>query len=181
MPHVITVLADGFEEIEAVTIIDLLRRAGVDVTVLGLNSADVRGAHDLWVRADKLFKDFSGDFDAIVLPGGMPGTNNLAASEELLALIQSAKSQNKLCAAICAAPIVFAKAGILDKIRATCYPGFESRLSNAGAQVSEDGVVVDGNIITSRAVGTAIPFALKLVEVLVSDEIAKKIKAGILY
>jgi 4-methyl-5(b-hydroxyethyl)-thiazole monophosphate biosynthesis len=179
MPHVITVLADGFEEVEAVTIIDLLRRAGVEVTVLGLDSAEVRGAHDLRVMADKLFKEFKGEFDAIVLPGGMPGTNNLAASEELLALIRSARKQNKLCAAICAAPIVLAKAGILDKIKATCYPGFESRLT--GAQAVEDAVVADGNIITSRAAGTAIPFSLKLIDVLAGEETAKKISSGILY
>jgi 4-methyl-5(b-hydroxyethyl)-thiazole monophosphate biosynthesis len=179
MPHVITVLADGFEEVDAVTIIDLLRRAGVEVTILGLDSAEVRGAHDLRVRADKLFKEFNGNFDAIVLPGGMPGTNNLAASEELLTLIRSARKQNKLCAAICAAPIVLAKAGILNNIKATCYPGCENRLT--GAQMVEDAVVADGNIITSRAVGTAIVFSLKLIEVLTNKETAQKISSGILF
>ena len=179
MPHAITVLADGFEEIEAVTYIDLLRRAGVNVTILGLNSIEVRGAHGLWVRADMLFGDFDGEFDALVLPGGGPGTQNLAASGELLGLIQSASAMGKLCAAICAAPTVLAQAGVLDNKKATCYPGCESRMP--GALVIDDAVVVDGDVITSRAVGTAIPFALELVEALAGEDAARDVCEAILY
>jgi 4-methyl-5(b-hydroxyethyl)-thiazole monophosphate biosynthesis len=179
MPHAITVLADGFEEIEAVTYIDLLRRAGVDVTILGLNGIEVRGAHGLWVRADMPFSEFSGEFDAVVLPGGGPGTNNLAADEALLNLIRLANANDKLCAAICAAPTVLALAGALDNKKATCYPGCENRMS--GALPVEDAVVVDGNVITSRAVGTAIPFALELVEALAGEEAARDVCDAILY
>ncbi|MCL2183918.1 MAG: DJ-1/PfpI family protein [Chitinispirillia bacterium] len=179
MPHAVTILADGFEEIEAVTVIDLLRRGGIDVTILGLDGTEVRGAHDIWVLADMALRDFSGVFDALVLPGGMPGTNNLAASEEVLEMVRMAYNRGKTCAAICSAPMVFARAGILDGKKATCYPGCEAML--AGAQLSEDAVVVDGNIITSRAVGTAIQFALKLVTVMAGKDAAKKINTAILH
>jgi 4-methyl-5(b-hydroxyethyl)-thiazole monophosphate biosynthesis len=179
MPHAVIVLADGFEEVEAVTCIDLLRRAGVKVTVLGLGAAEVRGAHNIWVKADMPFNKLAEPFDAVVLPGGMPGTSNLVASNDLLDLIRFAHGKNKLCAAICAAPAVLAKAGILDNRKATCYPGCEPHLK--GALLCEDAVVTDYNIITSRAVGTAIPFALELIETLAGAEVARKIKAAILY
>jgi 4-methyl-5(b-hydroxyethyl)-thiazole monophosphate biosynthesis len=181
MPHAVTVLADGFEEVEAIAIIDILRRAGVEVTVLGLDGFEVRGAHNLRVKADMPFAEFIGDFDAVVLPGGMPGTSNLAASAPLLELVKNAYDRGKLCAAICAAPIVLAKAGILDSRKAACYPGCEAALSGAGALVVEDDVVVDGNVITSRAVGTAISFALELAEAMVGEETATKVGAAILY
>jgi len=179
MPHAITILADGFEEIEAVAVIDLLRRAGIDVTIIGLDGLEVRGARDIRVKADIALRDFGGTFDALVLPGGMPGTNNLAASEEVLEMVRMANSRGKICAAICAAPMVLARAGVLDMKKATCYPGCESML--AGAQLSEDAVVTDGNIVTSRAVGTAVPFALKLIELMVGEEASRKIGAAILY
>jgi 4-methyl-5(b-hydroxyethyl)-thiazole monophosphate biosynthesis len=179
MPHAITILADGFEEIEAITVIDLLRRAGIDVTILGLDGIEVRGARDIRVKADAILRDFGGTFDALVLPGGMPGTNNLAASEEVLEMVRMANSRGKICAAICAAPMVFARAGILDMKKATCYPGCESML--VGAQLSADAVVKDGNIVTSRAVGTAIPFALELIEMMADKETAGKIGTAILY
>jgi 4-methyl-5(b-hydroxyethyl)-thiazole monophosphate biosynthesis len=180
MPHAITILADGFEEIEAVTVIDLLRRAGVEVTVLGLETLEVRGAHDLWIRVDMEFCDFRGDFDAVVLPGGMPGTTHLAASGELLDLIKTAHASGKLCAAICAAPTVLAKAGILGGKKATCYPGCEDRMADAKI-VKKDVVVVDGNIITGRAAGTAVPFALELIKALAGEDTAKKTGAAIFY
>jgi 4-methyl-5(b-hydroxyethyl)-thiazole monophosphate biosynthesis len=179
VPSAIIILADGFEEIEAITCIDILRRAEMDVAVLGLNEVEVRGSRNIMVKADLLFDDYNGQFDAVVLPGGIPGTNNLAQSQGLLTLIKEANQIGKICAAICAAPTVLAKAGILTGKKATCYPGHEGRLS--GAQIVNEPVVTDGNIITSRAVGTTIPFALKLVEALAGEEIAKKISSAILY
>ncbi|MFP4162345.1 MAG: DJ-1 family glyoxalase III [Chitinispirillaceae bacterium] len=179
MASVITVLADGFEEVEAVTCIDLLRRAHVDVTVLGLDSLEIRGAHNIRIRADLQFKDFSDQFDALVLPGGMPGTNNLASSEMLIEMIKRAHSQGKICAAICAAPTVLARAGILTGKKVACYPGFEDRLM--GGEPVKEPVVVDDTIITSRGVGTAIPFSLKLISTLKDKETAATVSSAILH
>jgi 4-methyl-5(b-hydroxyethyl)-thiazole monophosphate biosynthesis len=180
MPHVITVLASGFEETEAITFIDLLRRAGVSVTLLGLDSPEVTGSHNITVVVDKLFAGFRDPFDGIVLPGGMPGTKHLANCARLLDLIRETHKRGGLCAAICAAPIVLGKAGILAGRKATCYPGLEKKLT--GAQLSEDVPVVrDRNVITSRGVGTAIPFALKLISYLVNPEASEKVKKSIVY
>ncbi len=179
MPHVITVLAPGFEETEAVTFIDLLRRADITVTVLGLESREVTGSHGITIAADKLLADFKDAFDAIVLPGGMPGTKNLANSQPLLELIRRTHKRGGLCAAICAAPIVLAKAGVLAGVKATCYPGFEKELG--GAQFADNEVVRDRTIITSRGVGTAIHFALELISCLAGPETAEKVKKAILY
>jgi 4-methyl-5(b-hydroxyethyl)-thiazole monophosphate biosynthesis len=209
MSQIITVLAPGFEETEAITFIDLLRRAGITVTVLGLESREVTGlkaskpkglqkingincareandfayvtgSHNITVVADKLFADFRDPFDGIVLPGGMPGTKNLANSIRLLELIRETHERGGLCAAICAAPIVLAKAGILTGRKATCYPGFEKELT--GARFVEDVPVVrDRNVITSRGVGTAIPFALELISYLMNPGAAEKVKNSIVY
>ena len=179
MPSAVIIMTDGFEEIEAVSCIDILRRGGVDVFVLGLESADVRGSRDIIVKTDLLFDDFSGEFDAVVLPGG-PGTGKLAESDKLIDFIKKANENRKICAAICAAPTVLAKAGILNGKKATCYPAPELEERLTGAVHLNDSVVVDENIITSRAVGTAIPFALKLVEMLAGEETANKIRSAIL-
>ena len=179
MSHIITVLAPGFEETEAITFIDLLRRAGITVTMLGLESRDVTDSHNITIVTDKLLADFKEAFDGIVLPGGMPGAKNLANSARLLDLIRETHKQGGLCAAICAAPIVLGKAGILAGHKATCFPGFEKEL--VGAQFIEEAVVRDRNIITSRGVGTAIPFALALISFLVNSYVAGKVGAAILY
>jgi 4-methyl-5(b-hydroxyethyl)-thiazole monophosphate biosynthesis len=179
MSHIITILAPGFEETEAVTFIDLLRRAGVTVTLLGLESREVIGSHGITIVTDKLFADFKEAFDGIVLPGGMPGAKNLANSAGLLDLIRETHKRGGLCAAICAAPIVLGKAGILAGHKATCFPGFEKEL--IGAQFIEETVVRDRNVITSRGVGTAIPFALELISYLVNTEMAGKVKKAVLY
>ncbi|MDR2592580.1 MAG: DJ-1/PfpI family protein [Chitinispirillales bacterium] len=179
MPHAIIVLADGFEEVEAVTVIDLLRRAEVRVTILGLDGVEVRGAHDMWVRADQMFRGFNEPFDALVLPGGGPGTKRLAASVEVLELVRQAHEKGLVCAAICAAPTVFAKAGILSGKEAVCYPGCEDKMGDA--IVLEDAVAITGNIITSRAAGTAIPFALELIYALTGEEAEESVRSSILY
>ncbi|MBN2188070.1 MAG: DJ-1/PfpI family protein [Chitinispirillaceae bacterium] len=179
MPSIITVLAPGFEEVEAVTPIDLLRRAGVTVTALGLDSREVTGAHGITITADRLFSEFSGAFDGIVLPGGQPGTKNLADSAPLLDLLRATHKRGGLCAAICAAPIVLAKAGILAGRRATCYPGCEKEL--VGAEFTEQEIVRDRNIITSRGPGTAVQFALELIAYMMNPETAKMVGKAIVY
>jgi 4-methyl-5(b-hydroxyethyl)-thiazole monophosphate biosynthesis len=179
MPRLIIVLAPGFEETEAVTVIDLLRRAGITVTLLGLESTSVRGSHGITISADAPLTGFTGAFDGIVLPGGMPGTTHLAESPTVLDLVRAASSRGGLCAAICAAPMVLAKAGILTGVKATCYPGLEGRLGSA--LFLEQAVVRDKNIITSRGVGTAIPFALEIIDCLAGKNAAEKVREGIVY
>lgn len=178
MSHVITILASGFEETEAVTIIDILRRADIKVTIFGLQTLSVSGSHGISINTEGLLTPDTQIFDGIILPGGQPGTNNLASSDLVLSLLKKACSQGLLCAAICAAPSVLAKAGILNGKKASCYPGTERKLENA--KVTEDPVSVDGNIITSRALGTAVEFSLTLVRYLKNDDIANKIRSAIL-
>jgi protein deglycase len=172
----IIILADGFEEMEAITPIDLLRRAGINVTLLGLTSTGVRGSHDIVIKADMLFDEFKEQFDALILPGG-PGHKNLLVSQKVLELIVLANKNRLLCAAICAAPVIFGKAGILTGKKATCFPGMESGL--VGAMFIEKNTVFDENIITSRGAGTAVDFSLEIITYLTNkattDSVAKKI------
>ena len=174
-------LAEGFEEIEALTIVDLLRRAGIDAeTVSVTGQLVVAGAHGVKAVADILFEDaVYGDCEMIVLPGGMPGSTNLDAHEGLREKIYSFNNQGKWLAAICAAPMVFGHAGILKGRKATCYPGMEANLE--GAECVEDSVVVDKKVITSRGPATAMPFALRLIEELKGKEAADEIARGLLY
>lgn len=181
MSRVCVFLADGFEEIEGLTVVDLLRRAGVDTQMVSIKEERmVTGSHQISVLADVCFKeaDFSGT-ELLVLPGGMPGTKNLGAYSPLTDLLVQFYNEGKQVAAICAAPSVLGDLGILKGKKAACYPGFEERLT--GAEVVFDKVAVDGNVTTSRGMGTAIPFALSLVEQLVSKEKAAELKKGIVY
>lgn len=171
--------ANGFEEVEALTVVDILRRAGMVCDMLSLDdAAETAGSHGITVRMDGGFSaaDFSG-YDALILPGGMPGTTNLAADERVIKLLQDFCAAGKLTAAICAAPTVLAKAGLLKGRHAVCYPGLEGKLT--GAEPGDEPVVRDGTVITSRGVGTALPFALELVAYLDnrehSDELAKSV------
>lgn len=171
-------LADGFEEIEAISIIDVLRRAGFQVTVVSMNEKmDVAGSHEITVKADALFEDLDYDnIDMIVLPGGMPGAANLKAHSGLREEILNFYDMNKPLAAICAAPMVFGNLGLLKEKRATCYPGFEEELH--GAIITGEAVEQTENIITGKGAGVAIKFALKIVELFngkeVADELAVK-------
>ena len=170
-------LANGFEEIEATTIIDILRRAELKVVTAGLSGITVKGSKEIKIIADELLDDINPEeFTAIVLPGGYPGYVNLAESEKLLEIIKELNSQNKMVAAICGAPTVLARAGILNNRNATVYPGLEKELPNP----LNKKVVVDGNIITSQGPGTAMEFALKLVEILSGEDKAKEIKEQLL-
>ena len=173
-------LADGFEEVEGLTAVDLLRRAGVEVVMVCIkDDVNIKGARGINVIADTTISGDMSDADMVVLPGGMPGTNYLKKSEAVRKIVAQYNDEGKFVAAICAAPTVFGDMGILAGKKATCYPGLEPGLDGAMWPGADYKVVQDGNIITSRGVGTAIDFALKLIEVLIdskkSEEIAKSI------
>lgn len=168
-------LADGFEEIEALAVVDILRRAKLTVCTVGVGGIDIRGAHGITVKADIADTDVLDDvFDALVLPGGMPGTVNLENSLVVQAAIQTAVNNGAYITAICAAPSVLGHLGLLKDKKAVCYPGFESALD--GAVVVDDLVVRDGCFITGKGPGAAIPFALEIVKALVSEETANMLK-----
>jgi protein deglycase len=166
-------LANGFEEIEAVSIIDVLRRADIEVVVVSVTGKlEVAGAHHLKIFADILFEEVNyNDLFMIVLPGGMPGASNLNEHIGLKTQIMHFNAENKMLAAICAAPLVFGNLGILNGKKAVCYPGFEKYLN--GAEVLTVPVIESDNFITGRGPGSAIQFALKLVEKIVSSEQAE--------
>lgn len=177
---IIIILAEGFEEIEAVTVIDMLRRAGIEVTVAGLDNINVRGSGGLNIVADKRLDETGTDYDACIFPGGMPGAANLAGSKKVKTLIQKINSAKKLVAAICASPaLVLAPTGILKNRSATCYPGMQENFGSDVKYKDED-VVIDGNIITSRGPATALAFSLAIVEKLAGKETADKIKKATL-
>jgi 4-methyl-5(b-hydroxyethyl)-thiazole monophosphate biosynthesis len=179
MSRACVLLADGFEEIEAVTIIDVLRRAGVDTRVLGVGARDVTGAHRLTVRADALLADAGEEpYDVVVLPGGIPGATNLRDSDAVQRLIKRQHARGGRLAAICAAPIALSRAGVLVDRRVTSYPGFEDEIQCAAYE--EAPVVVDRGVITSRGPGTALEFALRLVAELGRPDTAEKLREGML-
>ena len=170
--RVLVVLTDGFEEIEAFTPVDVLRRAGADVTVAGLVSSIVEGAHKVKVMTDKKLSDVDANtYDMLVLPGG-PGYRSLLNSSAVINLVKDFNRKKKFIAAICMAPAVLAKAGVLDDKIATIYPGAESQLPKP----REAKVIVAGNIITSRSPGTAMDFALKLAEIAADKQTAQNIR-----
>lgn len=163
-------LANGCEEIEALTVVDVVRRAGMEVVMISISDdLEIKGAHNIVFQAEVTAKeaDFE-SLDGIVLPGGMPGTIHLGKSACVQEIIRKFAEEGKLVSAICAAPSVLGEAGLLQGKSATCYPGFEEKL--LGATVKEECVVVDGNIITSRSMATAIVFALEIVRYFMGDE-----------
>lgn len=176
----VVILAEGFEELEAVAPVDVLRRAGVHVTIAGVAGLQVKGSRGIGVQADVLLKDVHDLPDAVILPGGLPGATNLARSEEVKTLVKKMNIAGKLVAAICAAPAaVLAPLGILDGKKATCYPGCESDLSSKITH-SQENVVVDGNVITSRGPGTALEFALAIAVRLAGQEMADTVRGKML-
>lgn len=181
MSKVYVFLADGFEEIEGLTVVDILRRAGVDVVTVSISgNMTVTGSHRIEIGADVLFEeaDFA-DADILVLPGGMPGTKYLGAHKGLTELLVEANEKGTGLAAICAAPSVLGDLGLLKGKTAVCYPGFEERLT--GAVIGTHTVETDGNITTSRGMGTAIDFALELTCRLCGAEKAAELAKGIIY
>ena len=170
-------LANGFEEIEALATVDILRRANVEVVTVGVGSKMPVGAHGIAVCADITEEELDlTAINGVVLPGGMPGTTNLEASVVVQSAVSYAARRGLLLAAICAAPSVLGHGGYLRSKNATCYPGFESELQGA---ILGKGVVTDGNIITASGAGVAVDFALALVRYLVSAEVSDAIRGGI--
>ena len=168
MTKVAVVFAEGFEEIEALSPVDVFRRAGFDCSMLGLENASVTGSHGIQVAMDGGVFDGNLDaYDLVVLPGGMPGSTNLRDHEGLITALQARNKAGKYIAAICAAPIVLNRAGLLEGRKFTCFPGVEEQIAAGDHQT--DLVVVDGNIITSRGAGTALAFAYALVDLLGGD------------
>lgn len=174
-------MADGCEEIEGLTAVDILRRAGLEIVTISMNKTDsVTGSHNITFQTDAIFEQVNLDeFDAIILPGGMPGTVKLGEHAGVTKAVQAFASAGKLVAAICAAPSVLGAAGILQGKRAVCHPGFEDKLT--GAQVSFEPVMTDGNIITSRGMGTAIEFALAIVQYLKDEDAVDDLKQKLVY
>ena len=181
MSKVIVFLADGFEEVEGLAVVDCLRRAQIDVTTVSIMSKrTVCGSHKITVYADEMFDDIDFDgYDALVLPGGMGGTNNLMAHDGVNNQIKEYAASDKIVAAICAAPTVLGQAGLLTNRRATCYPGCEDNLN--ALEYTKERVTVDGNIITGQAMGSVIPFALELISKLESIHAADKVSSAIVY
>ena len=175
MAKVLVPLANGFEELEAIAVVDVLRRGGVEVVTASIHeSQDVKGAHGVPVRADALLADVSGvDYDAIILPGGGEGTENLKNSDALFRLLRRQDSEGRLLCAICAAPTVLVEAGALAPgLHITCYPTCQMQLDR---QWTPAPVVADGNVITGQAPGTALLFALVVLQTLVGDKVAQKV------
>lgn len=176
MKSIAVLLIDGFEEVEAVTPIDFLRRAGIEVIVTGVKEKDVVGAHDIRIDCDVTLDELPIELDGVVVPGG-PGSRDLAASADTVELIKRLLASGKLVGAICAAPaVVLGAHGLLKGKKFTCYPGTES--SAKDGTLLQDRVVRDGNLITSRGPGTAAEFSLALIEALSGAEAAEKIRKG---
>jgi len=177
--EILILLEDGFEEIEALAVVDILRRAELPVKLVSAKNTDyVTGAHSVIVKSDMKINEIS-DFEMVILPGGFPGYANLEQNAQVKALVESAFENNKYVAAICGAPTVLGKWGYLNGKSACCYPSLENNL--IGANVSYEKVVCDGNIITSRGAGTAHDFAFKIVEIFKGKEIAEKLRTGMVY
>ncbi|MBQ4471169.1 MAG: DJ-1/PfpI family protein [Kiritimatiellae bacterium] len=178
MARVLVPLAKGFEDIEAVTVVDVLRRGGVEVVTASISdSVEVESAHGIAVKADALFRDVSGgEYDAIVLPGGGEGTENLRHCEPLIVRLRRQNEERRLICAICAAPVVLVEAGVAEEGRhMTCYPSMMLELDRSYVNVP---VVADGNLITGQAPGSAMLFALVILQTLVGEAKTRKISRG---
>lgn len=173
------VFADGFETVEALMTVDILRRGGVEVTMASIyDNLEVTSAQDITIKTDSMLKNENiMEYDAIILPGGQPGTTNLGQSDNVKLAVKAMYGVKKWVCAICAAPTVFGQYGILEGKKACCYPGLEESLT--GADVTYDNVTIDGNIITSRGLGTALDFALAILEQMTSTAKAAMIKKSV--
>jgi protein deglycase len=180
MTKVLIPLAEGFEELEAVTIIDLLRRAGIDVTVAGLHEGPVTGSRGtVIVPDDTLDMAMGDDYDMMVLPGGLPGADNLKEDTRINSLLRQMQANDRYTAAICAAPKVLASAGLLNNKKVTAYPGTLESLNIEGMQYDGSAIVQDGKVVTSRGPGTAMDFALHLIGLLEGDTTRDQVEKGL--
>lgn len=181
MASVLIPLAEGCEELEAVTLIDLLRRAGITVTTASLsNQAQLSASRQVRLIADTLLDDVVYDeFDMLLMPGGQPGTTNLDEDHRIHAIIKRLHHGGKYIAAICAAPMVLASTGILDGKRATCYPGALDPQTWPDIEITDDPIVIDGKILTSRGPGTAMDFALTIIELLTDKKTRDQVETGL--
>jgi 4-methyl-5(b-hydroxyethyl)-thiazole monophosphate biosynthesis len=176
----LVVLADGFEEIEAIAPIDIMRRAGINVTVAGLSSREVTSARRVTVKADTVLHETEEVFDAVVFPGGTGGAENLSRSDTVKRLIRKMYGQGKIIAAICASPAyVLAGTGVLDGKSATCDPGTETKFPSS-TRYSDEPVVVDGTIVTGKGAGSASDFGLTIVRLLCGKDAAETVKGEML-
>lgn len=181
MKKILLFISDGFEEIEAVSIIDICRRADITVDICSIDKNQIKGSHNIIIEADFLINELKSidSYDMLVLPGGMPNADNLAKNTSVQNFLRLAKDQNKYIAAICAAPYALHTAGVLNK-NYTCFPSFENRIRKEG-YIDNQNVVIDENIITSKGPSTAIEFSLILVKVLTSSEVYNNVKIDILF
>lgn len=178
---VLVFLAEGFEEVEALTVVDFLRRADIEVDTVSISEKTVKGAHDIIVTADMLLEEVKsvGTYHAVVIPGGIPGATNLRDNDRVIEIVKSMNEDDKLLAAICAGPIVLEKAGVLDGRDVTSYPDFEGEFQDC--HYIEASIVKDGNIITGRGPALAADFAIEIIAYLQEDRKIKEFKKGILY
>ena len=180
MACVLVPLAQGCEELEAITVVDLLRRAGIEVVTAGLDDKPVRASRGMVLVPDMtLDAALQKDYDMVVLPGGLPGADHLGNDARIIRLLVQMREAEKYTAAICAAPGVLAKAGLLDGKRATSYPGCLDTVSVPGLDYVEQPVVTDGKVITSRGPGTAMDFALELIATLSGKQVRDEVEAGL--
>ncbi|WP_072682301.1 DJ-1 family glyoxalase III [Arcobacter sp. LA11] len=180
MPKVLVVISTGFEEIEAITIIDVLRRAQIEVVIATINDILTVGANAIVIQANQYLKNLNPlDFDMIVLPGGGTNTQNLASSTLVQNSLKLMKEKNRYIAAICAAPYALHTANVLNK-NYTCYPSFEEKIRQDGYQGDNQEVVIDEKVITSRGPATAMTFALELIKLLKDENTYQKVKDGLL-
>lgn len=171
-------LADGFEETEALAPVDILRRADIDVTTVGVGGDVIRGSHNIHVTADMNIDEFeiNEDISGVILPGGMPGVKNLYAEQRVLDTVNKAYQNDLFVCAICAAPMILGRLGIVSGRKATCFPGFEDELK--GAEVTGEKVVVDGKVITAKGAGCALDFGFAITAQVVGEETACRIASS---
>lgn len=180
MASVLIPLAPGFEDLEAVTLSDLLRRAGIEVVIAGLQRGLIQGSRGIRIEPDAYLDDvLARDFDLIALPGGLPGAEHLRDDARVQALLKKMAAAGRYTTAICAAPMALAHAGLLEGKQATAFPGVLEKLALSGTRSLDEAVVVDGAVVTSQGPGTAMDFALTLIELLVGDAKRRQVESGL--